>query len=121
MSVASGSDKRQRTRLIAVRFLPKEAEAVSTAAELAGLSVGAYLRTVALGRPGPRAVRRPPVEKKELARILGQLGKIGTNVNQIARRLNSDGVTPAPPEMARMLEDLRSMRNVVLALQKHRP
>lgn len=121
MSVASGSDKRQRTRLIAVRFLPKEADALNAAADLAGLSVGAYLRKVALGEPGPRAVRRPPVEKKELARILGQLGKVGTDINQIAKRLNSDGAAPSQPEMAQMLEDLRSMRNVVLALQKHRP
>ena len=54
----------------------------------AGLSIGAYLRTLAFGKPGPRAVRRPPIERKELARLLGHLGKIGSNINQIAHRYN---------------------------------
>jgi hypothetical protein len=37
-----------------------------------------------LARPRTRCVRRAPVEKELLSRVLGQLGKIGSNLNQIA-------------------------------------
>jgi hypothetical protein len=39
-------------------------------------------------------VRRPPVERAALAQLLAQLGKCGSNLNQIARVLNSGGNTP---------------------------
>ena len=35
----------------------------------AGLSVGAFLRTMALGTAGARAVKRPRVEREQLARL----------------------------------------------------
>lgn len=85
----AGSEKRQRTVPVSVRFSPDELGRLEKAADDAGLSRGAYLRACGLGDPGPRATRKPPVAKQELVRILGQLGKIGSNVNQIARAINS--------------------------------
>ena len=37
----------------------------------------------------PRSVRRPPVEVEAIARLLAALGKTGSNLNQIARAINS--------------------------------
>ena len=75
-------------------------------AEQAGLSVGAFLRALALGNAGPRAVRRPPVERKELARLVGHLGKVGSNINQLAHGFNRDrhlaGIPGARSPFARM-------------------
>ena len=62
----------------------------SETAAQAGLSVGAFLRALALGSAGPRAVKRPRVEREQLARLLGEIGKLGSNVNQIARWANTD-------------------------------
>jgi CubicO group peptidase (beta-lactamase class C family) len=62
---------------------------LDAAAERAGMSVSAFMRRQCLGTAGPRAARRPPVERAALAQILAQLGKCGSNLNQIARALNS--------------------------------
>ncbi len=85
----AGSEKRQRTKGVRVRLTPDEYTRVVEAADNAGLALGAFARACMLDGPGPRATRKPPVAKEELTRILGQLGKIGSNVNQIARAINS--------------------------------
>lgn len=87
----SGTERRQRSAAPArMRLTAAERAQLEERAERAGLTVGAYMRHQCLGEAGPRAVRRPPVERKALAQLLGQLGKVGGNVNQIARALNSD-------------------------------
>ena len=60
-------------------------ERIEKEAREAGLRIGGYLRALALGSAGPRAVKRPAVEREQLARLLGELGKLGSNVNQIAK------------------------------------
>ncbi|MFN7835942.1 MAG: plasmid mobilization protein [Burkholderiaceae bacterium] len=81
----SGTEKRQRTRLKAIRLTPDELAAIEAAAERAGMTVGAYMRSVVLAAPVPRQSRRPPVERRALAQLLGQIGKLGSNVNQLAK------------------------------------
>jgi hypothetical protein len=84
------------------------------AAARTGLSVGAFLRALGCGTPGPRAVRRAPAGREELARILGQLGKIGSNVNQVARATNTTGDPPARQELTTIRDDIAAMRAVVM-------
>jgi hypothetical protein len=87
--------KDARTKVIPpIRCTQDERAAIKKAAQQAGLSVGAFLRALALGDAGPRAVRRPPVERVELARLLGWLGKLGSNVNQLAMPLIGMGYCP---------------------------
>jgi hypothetical protein len=106
------SDPKQA--FIAVRCTAKDRAVITEAATRAGLSVGAYLRATALGSPGPRAVRRPPVERTELARILGQLGKVGSNLNQLAHAYNRDRILPGFPEILAMRRDVRAMRDTLM-------
>jgi hypothetical protein len=106
--------KDARTRIIPVRCNESERTAISEKATQAGLSVGAFLRSLALGDAGPRAVRRPPIERKELARLLGELGKIGSNVNQLARGFNQTGVLPGFPEILAIQRDIREMRAALM-------
>ena len=91
----SGSEKRQRTHVGRMRCTPAEYAQLEAAAESAGLHIGPFMRMQCLGTPGPRAARRPPVERAALAQILAQLGKCGSNLNQIARELNRGRDTPA--------------------------
>lgn len=88
-------ETRQRQLVGRMRCTPAEYAQLEAAAERAGLTIGAFMRQQCLGSPGPRAVRRPPVERAALAQILGQLGKCGSNLNQIARALNAEGKAPA--------------------------
>lgn len=97
----SGSEKRQRTAAILVRLTPEERAAAEEAASRAGLSLASFARGQMLGGRPPRAARRPPVEKAQLALILAQLGKIGSNLNQIARASNMGLFGPGDYEVLR--------------------
>lgn len=107
------SESRQRAVSVAVRFTTDEAAALTAAADRAGLTTGAYLRHVALGSPGPRAARRPPVERVELARILGQLGHAGSNLNQVARAANSGGDLD-PAHLVEVTVDVQTAARAVM-------
>lgn len=99
-----------RSKLINVRCSEDERAAISQRARQAGLSVGAYLRAQALDNAGPRAVRRPPIERQELARLLGHLGKVGSNINQLAKRYNQVGLFPGYPELMAVRKDVGDLR-----------
>jgi hypothetical protein len=99
---------------IAVRCTAQERQAISEAAAKSGLAVGAYLRATALGSPGPRAVRRPPIERTELARLLGHLGKVGSNINQLAYGYNRSGTLPGFPEMLAIRREVGQMREALM-------
>ena len=103
-----------RTRFIAVRCTAEEHASITEAAETAGLSVGAYLRALALGSPGPRAARKPPVERRELARLTGLVGKLGSNVNQLARGYNSVGKFPGFAELLAVRREIGEMRYALM-------
>jgi len=94
--MASGSDKRQRGEIVAVRLTKDERATLDALASRSGMAVGAFLRPAAFGDAGPRAQRRPPVDHVALRQFLGQCGRIGNNLNQIARRLNADGSVIIP-------------------------
>lgn len=80
----------RRTRTLGVRLTAGEAEALSEQAQTAQLSMGAYVRRRALGQ------RVRVAEERRLgAAELQELNRIGVNLNQIARRLNS-GAARAP-------------------------
>ncbi len=104
-----------RTKLIpAIRCTNEERVAIKAAADQAGLSVGAFLRASALGDAGPRAVRRPPVERKELARLLGHLGKVGSNINQLAHAFNSTRRIPGSAELEAVRQQIGEMRDALM-------
>jgi Bacterial mobilisation protein (MobC) len=94
----SGSEKRQRRRVVLVRFDEREWAALETRAGHLELSFAAYLRQRALGDPGPRAKRRPPVDVAALGRAMAALNKAGGNLNQIARALNAGGRADLTPQ-----------------------
>ncbi len=104
-----------KTSFISVRCTAKERSRIDETARSAGLSIGAYLRFLALGEVGPRAVRRPPIERKELARLLGHLGKVGSNINQLAHAFNQRSSAPAFAELSGIREYVKEMRNALIA------
>ena len=111
----SGSNKRQRTSAILVRLTPAERLAVEDAANRAGLTLASFARGQMLDGPQPRAVRRIPVERQDLARILGQLGKIGSNLNQLAKSANMDEATAQERnQLEEELKGLRVMRDSIM-------
>jgi hypothetical protein len=103
-----------KNRFISVRCTAEQHAVIGEAAAQAGLSTGAFLRAQALGNPGPRSVRRPPVERRELARLLGHLGKVGSNVNQLAHGFNRDGTLPGFSELLGIRREVAEMRAALM-------
>jgi hypothetical protein len=64
-----------------------------------GLSVGGYIRWLALDRPETRAVRRPLADVQLLQQIKGQVGRLGGNIHQLLRLANR-GEIPWPEDVA---------------------
>jgi Bacterial mobilisation protein (MobC) len=104
---------------IAVRCTIEQHAAIRERATNASLSIGAFLRARALGDPGPRSVRRPRVGQAELARLLGHVGKIGSNVNQIARMANTYRHPPRSSDLFVMRMDIGRMRKALLKALNH--
>ena len=108
MSERSGSEKRRRTIVLTARFNDQEARAVRQIAERTGLSVAALIRHSLLDMPPPRARRRPSVNHKAVAKLLGELGKIGSNINQLAHYAHLGRFQSKNIDMA--LRDLMELR-----------
>jgi hypothetical protein len=105
----SESESRKRTKMLPTRWTPTEYDQLSQRAHQAGLSRAAFIRLKTLGDEGPRSQKRPSKERRDLARVLAELGKIGGNINQIARHLNSGG------EMNRQVAErlVRAMKSMI--------
>lgn len=109
----AGSETRKRTKTKSIRFTPDELAQVEAAAEKAGLTVGGWLRQAVLDAPPPRQSRRPVIEKELLALLLRHLGKIGSNVNQLARSANS-GHAPDSAELREACSAVIEARDMVM-------
>lgn len=112
--MSSGSEKRQRNIRISLRVSGSEFNRIAARADACGLGVSGFLRASGLdGDAGPRAHRRPPADHRVLRQILGELGRAGNNINQIARALNS-GDSPNLPELDKALRAYLEIRNRIL-------
>ena len=111
--MTSGSNRRKRNRAITTRFDDDEFAKVDGDADRAGLTPPSYIRDIALRQPSPRRVRRPVVERRELARLLGAVGHVGGNLNQIAHHLNA-GMPAERRALWDALESLAEVREAIL-------
>ena len=106
------SDKRQRTEVLFARVTPEEKSAFAARADSAGMASAAFMRALALGDPGPRARRTPPVNHGALRQVIADLGRIGNNLNQLARGMNM-GEAPEVPELREAAQSLIAARNAI--------
>lgn len=113
-----GSNKRQRNKQYVVRCTAEEFNAIAAKAIKAGLRGASYLRAAGLGDAGPRAQRRPTVDKELLIRVLGLHGRYGNNMNQVAFSGNAGNPVDLP-ELHRALKEWEEIRDAInLALGK---
>ena len=110
----SGTETRKRAKVLQVRLSPDELAEIEAQANRAELTPASYARSILLSAPAPRARRRPAVETQEVARLLGELGKVGSNLNQIAHRLNA-GDAIGSASIAEAVADVQAMRDACLA------
>jgi len=106
------SESRQKQERLTVRFTPAEREQLEALADRAGLTLGSYLRSRALETPTMRAIRRPTAAVEVLKGLLGQVGKIGGNLNQLAKGLNR-GEIPLATDLQETLAAIRQTAKLI--------
>tara|TARA_B100000073_G_scaffold347827_2_gene363529 strand:- start:3258 stop:3767 length:510 start_codon:yes stop_codon:yes gene_type:complete len=104
---------KKRPAPFSLRLSFNERQELEQRAENAGVTMGSYCKYAIFDIPPPRRAKRPVRDKAELAQLLGAVGKIGNNLNQIARQLNVHGSVEVS-ELQRALEDLTLIRESVM-------
>lgn len=75
-----------KTKSITIRCTEAQAQFLNDKSEQTGLSISALLRNFSIGNIDDT------ISKKDARKIIGQVAKIGNNLNQIAYRVNADRV-----------------------------
>ena len=83
------SEHRQKGRVVPFRVSSEEYSELTSLAARAGLTLGSYVRSRALQTPTTRARRKPAIEQVTVSHLIGELGRVKNNLNQLARKANS--------------------------------
>jgi hypothetical protein len=110
----SGSETRQKERRISLRVTDEEHGKVEREAASAGMTLASHARHRLIEMPQTRSRRRPLVDVAALARTLGELNRIGGNINQVAKHLNY-GETVLAHEVQ---ESLTGIREILAAIRE---
>lgn len=85
------AEKDNRSAQVHLRLTSDEAARMRERAEASGLGLSAYIRRASLSGGGPA----PVADARELRPLYAELRRCGSNVNQIARALNTYGAGDA--------------------------
>ncbi len=120
MSKTRGSERRARNGWLAMRSSAEEEALIRKKAADAGISVSELMRAATLGY-------RPPASKIDIAALtnmLREIGKIGSNINQIAYHLNAgrpgDVMEGSIESALRELEEWRTALMHALGFERSR-
>ena len=115
--------KRTSTRQVNVRLTAEEAVRLDEIVNNAGVSAAGYLKAAAFNRPPPRAAARVDANATMLRQLLGHMGKLGSNANQIARAVNTGNLTDyrearrSLDGIDRQLSEMRSQLLLALGIE----
>lgn len=115
------SEVRQATKFVTFRLTPDDHSAIVAAASARGIGPTTFARQAAFRAAG---LGRPTYERRGpdplagiLARAIGELGHIGSNVNQLARVANARGDVDGRA-LVETLAELRALRADILAVRE---
>ena len=117
---AKDKQKKRRTAAMRIRLTEAEREALNAAAEAAGVGPCSFARVAvvaAVGQrptPAPRPRRTPSEPARDLARVIGEIARIGNNLNQLARAANT-GFDLDPAIVTEATAELRRLRETIVA------
>lgn len=107
------SETRQKQRRITFRVTDAEFSTVESAATGAGLTVGTYIRDCVLKSPETARRRRPLADVAALSALHAQMRRVGGNLNQIARGVNTGEqrvVADLPEALSELQQLMRRVR-----------
>ncbi|TIV93607.1 MAG: plasmid mobilization relaxosome protein MobC [Mesorhizobium sp.] len=103
----------RREKVAHIRFAEDEISAVETAAERAGLSVSAFVRSLSLEGAGVRPFMNRE-DRAVLEMLIQDMRYVGGNLNQIARALNGSR-SVASSDLKGAIDDARAIATTVAA------
>jgi len=117
----SKSESRKATKHLSFRLLPDEFDQLSAMAAVSKISVSSFCRRAsfaAAALPVPAYESRVPDENAaELRGILGQIGRISSNLNQLTRLANTTKTVPENRELKLLFAEVRALRvNIIDAM-----
>jgi hypothetical protein len=83
--------------------------------EKSGLSVSGFITSSIFGSEAPRQARRPPFEKRELARILAECIRVRGALDDVASGEHDEAL------LAEAVRTLTEIRNALIAAQGRAP
>ena len=107
----------KREHRVTIRLTDTEFSIIENAAEQAEMSISEYMRTQT--RQGQVNARFEIVaDVAEIKKLIGEFGKIGSNLNQIARYFNQGGIisTEMKNEIRKSLRDIYEMKYEVMKM-----
>lgn len=107
------------TATTSIHLTPAERAALNAAAEASGLGPSSYARRAVMQSVGRETSvhRRPDGTAQAIGRALGDLGRVGNVVNQLARHAHQGGRVPADA-LASVRLELSGLTAAVLALRE---
>jgi len=108
---------RKQNVKVTIRLIPEAKERLKQEAQQANISVSALIKSRVFGQAAIAMDTTPPKptpDLEALRKILGQLGKIGSNINQIARQLNQGNDYIDQVQFSAIRKDVHTVRNAVL-------
>jgi hypothetical protein len=102
------SDKRKRNKKIFTRVTDEEQGIAVSNAKSRGMTMGQYLREIALAGKPVQSKKR----NMDAHTIVVELGRIGSNINQMAKVANTMGLIEKEPLTAALDELRQAIRNI---------
>ena len=109
--------EKYRNHRITIRFTDLEYSIIETAARQTNMSLAAYVRTQVLKGQVHTKIEIV-TDVPEIKKLLAEFGKIGSNLNQIAKYFNQGGVLSQEMrgEINKRLRDLYEMKYKVMKM-----
>ena len=107
----------KREHRVTIRLTDIEFSIIENAAEQAEMSISEYMRTQTM--EGNVTARFEIVaDVDEIKKLIGEFGKIGSNLNQIARYFNQGGIISSEMrnEIRKSLRDIYEMKYKVMKM-----
>lgn len=107
----------KREHRVTIRLTDTEFSIIENAAEQAEMSISEYMRTQTMeGQVNARF--EIVADVAEIKKLIGEFGKIGSNLNQIARYFNQGGIisTEMKNEIRKSLRDICEMKYEVMKM-----
>lgn len=115
----SKSENRKATKMLSFRLTPDEFEQIQSIAAVSNIGIPAFIRravfnSAALPVPSYEA-RTPDKKAAEYTRLLGEIGKIGNNLNQMTKIANATKSVAAAKDLKLVFAEIRALRQQLLS------